>query len=328
MSAISMSVLSLCATGDEIVAMGGLFGGTYSLFHNFASRYGVKAHFIATNDFDALQQVINKQTKVIFCESVGNPNLQLTDIKRLCDIANTHGIASVIDNTVTPLSVQPLKIGADMVVYSTTKLLTGNASALGGMVVFRAVNNSDDKFHTSRYKDVLQVHLDKFPQEAILRAGRAIMRDLGFVGHAMSSYLTLVGMETLPLRLDRLKKSLPIVAKGLKAAGFKVRHPSLAEHEHHHLYNGFYNGYVGSLLTIDFDSDKAAFNFLDRSKLITITANIGDSRTLGLHMASTIYKDYGDEARSFLGVTKGLVRLSVGLENPEDIIADFKQAIS
>ena len=326
MSAITMAVLSLCKSGDEVISMGGLFGGTYSFLHNFCSRYGIVPRFFSSDDFEGLEGAISDKTKIIFCESIGNPNLRLTDLNRLITIANDHKIACVVDNTVTPLSIKPLALGADIVVYSTTKLISGNASALGGMTIFRAVKETGDKFHTPRYAGVLSSYLENFPKETLFRAGRAILRDLGFSGHAMSSYLTLLGLETLSLRLERIKSNAIAVAKALYDEGLQVRHPSLDNHEDRALYTSLYNGFVGSLMTLDFASAQKAFDFLDNSKLVSITANIGDSRTLGLHMASTIYREYGEEARAFLGITPALVRISIGLEEPQDIIDDFIKA--
>ena len=325
MAAVSMSVMSLTKANDEIIVVGGLFGGTYSFFNDFCSRYAIKSHFFEADDFNGIESAINDKTKIIFCETVGNPNLKLTNLKALGQIATKHKIAFMVDNTVTPLSIRPMEFGADIVIYSTTKIITGNASALGGIAVFRELGEND-KFHTTRYKEVLEPYLKDFPKDTLARASRSILRDAGFVGHAMSSYLTLLGLETLALRLDRIKTSSKIIAYELQKQGFDVRHPSLENHENHDLYNTLFNGYVGTLLTLDFKTQEKAFEFLDNCSLVTITANICDARTLGLHMASTIYKTCNEKEKQFLGITDGLVRISIGLEEPMDIVNDFIQA--
>ncbi|VAY86363.1 O-acetylhomoserine sulfhydrylase / O-succinylhomoserine sulfhydrylase [hydrothermal vent metagenome] len=325
MASVSMAVLSLAIAGDEIIVVGGLFGGTYSFFKNFCSRCGIKSHFFEADDFDGIKTAINDKTKIIFCESVGNPNLKLTNLPILGKIATENKIAFIVDNTVTPLSIKPIDFGADIVIYSTTKIIAGNTSALGGIAVFRQLQEND-KFYTKRYKEILEPFLKEHPKDALARIARPILRDIGFAGNAMSSYLTLLGLETLPLRLDRIKTSSNVVAKELQKHGFNVRHPSLQNHENNDLFNSLYNGYSGSLLTIDFENNKEAFDFLDKCSLITITANICDARTLGLHMKSTIYKDYDEKTRKFLGITDGLVRISIGLEDPMDIVNDFIQA--
>ncbi|MBN2871185.1 MAG: O-acetylhomoserine aminocarboxypropyltransferase/cysteine synthase [Campylobacterales bacterium] len=326
MGATAMATLSLLRAGDEIISIGGLFGGTYSYFSETLSRFGIKTRFFDVDEFDAIEEAINTATKIIFLESVGNPNMRLPDIKRIAEIASRHGVALIVDNTITPLSVAPLSLGADIVVYSTTKIITGNASALGGAVVFRALNEGEDKFKTDRYRDVHPFVQKMGAMALIANAKKRALRDFGMSANGFGSYLTMLGLETLPLRLDRIVGSVERVAKALHERGMKVNHPSLPHHPHHERYlQQFANG-CGTLITIDLGNKEAAFEFLNRSKLMTITANIGDSRTLGLHMASTIYRDFDESTREFLGITPGLVRISIGLENPEEIIKDFLQA--
>jgi O-acetylhomoserine (thiol)-lyase len=220
-----------------------------------------------------------------------------------------------------------LSLGADVVVYSTTKIITGNASSLGGAVVYRAIAEGEDKLKRDRYKDI-HPFIKKMGSMALIAvAKKRAMRDFGMSANGFGSYLTLLGLETLPLRLDRIITTVESVAKTLNEKGFNVNHPCLEHHPHHERYlNQFSNG-CGTLLTIDMGSKEAAFEFLNRSKLITITANIGDSRTLGLHMASTIYRDFDDETKEFLGITPGLIRISIGLESAEAIIEDFVNAV-
>jgi O-acetylhomoserine (thiol)-lyase len=326
MGAITLATMSLLEAGDAIISIGGLFGGTYSLFSETLSRFGITTSFFDVDELEKIEESITDQTKIIFLESVGNPNMRLPDIKAIASIANRHGIALIVDNTITPMSISPLKLGADIVVYSTTKIITGNASALGGCAVFRAVDENNDKFLSKRY-----AFLEKFIKGAkamalIPNAKKRVLRDFGMSANAHASYQTMLGLETLPLRMERIVQSIETVVKALDKKGLKINHPSLASHPHHARYKEQFIQGCGTLFTIDMDSKEKAFSFLNKTKLATLTANIGDSRTLALHMASTIYRDFDEKTKEFLGITPGLIRISIGLENPQDIINDFLKA--
>lgn len=326
MGATTLATMSLLEAGDAIISIGGLFGGTYSLFNETLKRFGITSSFFDVDELDNIANAITEKTKIIFLESVGNPNMRLPDIKAIAKIANDAGVALIVDNTITPLSISPLKLGADIVVYSTTKIISGNASALGGCAVFRAINEGEDKFKSERY-----AFLEKFIKGAksmalIPNAKKRALRDFGMSANAHASYQTMLGLETLPLRLSRVVASVEVVAKGLSAAGLDVNHPSLESHPHHERYKRDFSHGCGTLLTIDMGSKERAYSFINRTKIATITANIGDSRTLALHMASTIYSDFDAPTRKFLGITDGLIRISIGLENPQDIIDDFIEA--
>lgn len=327
MAATSLAVMSIVSAGDEIISIGGLFGGTYALFTETLSRFGVSTTFFDVDELEAIEAAITDKTKIIYLESVGNPNMRLPDIKAIADISDKYGIVLMVDNTITPMSVKPLLLGADIAVYSTTKIISGNASALGGAAIFRAINiDGEDKFKTQRYADMHKFIKKAGAMALIPNAKKRAMRDFGMSASAFSSYLTMLGMETLPLRMDRVVNSVEKVAKALNKEGFNINHPCLPIHPHHERYLKDFKAGCGTLLTIDMGSKEAAFAFLDRTKLPIITANIGDSRTLCLHMASTIYSDFSDEEKEFLGITDGLIRVSIGLENPQDIINDFIQA--
>lgn len=324
MGAITMAVMSIISSGDEIVSIGGLFGGTYSFFAQTLSRFGVKTHFFDVDEIVSIKSAINDNTKIIFLESVGNPNMRLPDISQIAFIAKERGVMLIVDNTITPLAISPIKLGADAVVYSTTKIITGNASALGGAVVYKSLDF--DKFKSPRYSDI-EPFIEKMGERALIGvAKKRAMRDFGMSANAFGSYLTMLGLETLPLRMDRVSESIEKIVKALYEAHLDVNHPSLPHHPHHERYKKHFSRGCGTLFTIDFGSKEAAFEFLDSSKLITITANIGDSRTLGLHMASTIYRDFSPAEREFLGISDGLVRISIGLESADDIIRDFLES--
>ncbi|MDC0932599.1 aminotransferase class I/II-fold pyridoxal phosphate-dependent enzyme [Arcobacteraceae bacterium] len=322
MGAITMVLMSLCSSDDEIVAIGGLFGGTYAFMTQTLPRFGIKTKFLSVDDLDTIESSITTKTKVIFCESVGNPSLRLPDLEAIGKIATKHNIAFIVDNTVTPVIVKPFEYGADIVIYSTTKIISGNSSALGGIAIFKEVKEHD-KFHTSRY-EFLTPFINKLKGKALIGCSKKrSLRDFGMSANAHSSYQTLLGLETLDLRNNRINTSCEIVAKVLKSEGLNVNHPSLNDNIDKDLYDRNFSEGTGSMITIDMGTQEKAYKFLDASKLLTITANIGDSRTLGLHMGSTIYQDFTSQEKEFLGITDGLIRLSIGLEKPQDIIDDL-----
>ncbi|MDY0116341.1 MAG: aminotransferase class I/II-fold pyridoxal phosphate-dependent enzyme [Sulfurimonadaceae bacterium] len=323
MGATALATMSLLTSGDEIVSVGGLFGGTYSYFNETLGRFGVKTHFFEVDAYEKIEHAINPKTKFIFAESVGNPNMRLVNLKKIAAIANKAGVALIVDNTITPMALEPLALGADIVVYSTTKIISGNASALGGCAVFRAINDGDDKFKSSRYEFLKNFIKNMGAMALIANSKKRVLRDFGMSASAHASYQTMLGIETLPLRMERIAKSTEIVALALENEGFKVNHPVLSSHPDHKLYKEEFKNGCGTLLTLDFGTKQNAFHFLNKTKIATLTANIGDSRTLALHMASTIYRDFNKQECEFLGITDGLVRVSIGLENPQDIINDF-----
>jgi O-acetylhomoserine (thiol)-lyase len=326
MAATTMACMSLLKAGDAIISIGGLFGGTYSFFSETLNRFGITTAFFDVDELDAIKNAITEKTKIIFLESVGNPNMRLPDIKAIAKIANDAGVVLMVDNTITPLSVAPLALGADIVVYSTTKIISGNASALGGAAVFRAIKEDDDKFKSARYEELHKFIKSMGKMALVANAKKRAMRDFGMSASAFNSYLTMLGLETLPLRMDRIVQSVETVVRALHVKGLHVNHPCLESHPHHERYKSDFSNGCGTLFTIDMGSKEKAFELLNRTKLVTITANIGDSRTLALHMASTIYRDFDEKTREFLGISDGLIRVSVGLENPQDIIDDFLNA--
>ena len=319
MGATSLAVMSLTKAGDEIISIGGLFGGSWTLFNEFLDRFGVKTHFVATKDEQTIEKYINKNTRIIFCESISNPALEIPDFELIAKIANKYKLAFIVDNTLTPLSLKPLSLGADIVVHSTTKVITGNASALGGMAVFRSLRN-DDKFYDDKFS-FLAPFIKKVGDKAlIVNAKKRVLRDLGVSANAFASYLGILGLETMPLRIQKINENVLQLAKALHNEKVNVNHPSLTNNK---AYNKYLPDGCGCLLTIECGSEEKAFKFIDGLKNAVITPNIGDSRTLALHMSSTIYGDLDNEAKLFLGVTDGLVRVSVGLEDVDLLIEDF-----
>jgi len=329
MGALAMVTTAMLKAGDEVLCIGGFFGGTYTLVNETLKRFGVSNTFCEVDDFTHIEAKLNEGVKMVLMESVGNPSLRLPDIKRIAELCNTYETLLVVDNTATPLLVCPLALGADIVVHSSTKNMSGHSAALGGIAVFRAVKAEGDKLYNEKYADLHKI-VSKTGQKAFIPiCKKRAIRDVGMTANAFGSFLTMLGLETLSLRVERVNKSVARIAQILEEnlpEGIEVNHPSLAKSEDHARYlSDFANG-CGPLLTIDCGTQERAFTFLNALNMATLTANIGDNRTLALHMQSTIYSDFDEKTRRFLGVTEGLIRVSIGLEDPEAIAKDFLQA--
>jgi O-acetylhomoserine (thiol)-lyase len=325
MAAIAMVLTALLESGDKVLCVGGFFGGTYALMHETMPRFGIEGLFCGVDDYEAMEKALQQGAKMVLCESVGNPNLKLPDLRRIGQLCDRYNALFVVDNTVTPLIVQPLTMGADLVVYSTTKIISGHSAALGGAVVFRAVEEQNEKLLDPKFSAIHPLlKKGKDAMTAVLK--KRSMRDFGMSANAFASFLTLLGLETLPLRTKRINESVEKLVTLLRDAGLEVRHPSLENHEHHLRYETLFPDGCGPVVTIECGTRERAFAFLNSSKLLTQTANIGDNRTLGLHMASTIYRDFDEDEKNRLGISDGLVRLSVGLESPAALAEDMIDA--
>jgi len=331
MGAISMVTTAFLKVGDEVLCIGGFFGGTYTLITETMKRFGVTNSFCEVDDFKHIENKLKSGVKMVLMESVGNPSLRLPDIKKIADLCNLHETLLLVDNTATPLIVQPLELGADIVVHSSTKNMSGHSAALGGVAVFRAVQEENDKLLNEKYADVHKI-VKKMGKKAFIPiCKKRALRDMGMTANAFGSFLTLLGLETLSLRVERVNRSVAQVAKILEEQlpeGVSVNHPSLASSEDQERYQLDFKHGCGPLLTLNCGSKEKAFTLLNRLALVTQTANIGDNRTLALHMTSTIYSDFDEETRQFLGVDEGLIRVSIGLEDPQTIADDFLQASS
>ncbi|MDQ7084524.1 MAG: aminotransferase class I/II-fold pyridoxal phosphate-dependent enzyme [Sulfurovum sp.] len=329
MGAIAMVCTAFLSAGDELLCIGGFFGGTYSLVNETLARFGVSNTFCTVDDFAHIEATLQRGVKMVIFESVGNPSLTLPDIQRIIDLCNQYDTVVMIDNTPTPLLVRPLTMGADIVIHSSTKNMSGHSSALGGIAVFRAVKEEGDKLHTDKYADLHKI-VNKMGKKAFIAiCKKRAMRDYGMTANAFGAFLTMVGLETLSLRVERVNQSVATVASLLEASfpkGCTVNHPSLTSSPDHARYISDFAQGCGPLLTIDCGSKARAFSFLNALKLVIQTANIGDNRSLALHMTSTIYADFDTQAREFLGVHEGLIRVSIGLEDPKTIAEDFLQA--
>ena len=329
MGAISMVTTAFLNAGDEVLCIGGFFGGTYTLITETMKRFGVTNSFCEVDDLKHIESKLKLGVKMVLMESVGNPSLRLPDIKMIADICHVYETILVVDNTATPLLVRPLELGADIVVHSSTKNMSGHSAALGGIAVFRAVKANDEKLLHEKYADVHKIVKKMGVKAFIPICKKRAIRDMGMTANAFGSFLTMLGLETLSLRVERVNNSVEKVAKILEEKlpeGVTVNHPSLLSSQDHKIYRRDFKQGCGPLLTLDCGTKERAFTLLNRLKLAILTANIGDNRTLALHMASTIYSDFDESTRRFLGVTEGFIRVSIGLEDPQTIADDFLQA--
>jgi len=330
MGALALVITAILEAGDEVLCIGGFFSGTYTLVRETFARFGIKNSFCEVDDFETIEAKLQSGIKMVLFESVGNPSLTLPDIPRILTLCKRYETLSLIDNTATPLLVRPIELGADIVMHSTTKNISGFAGPLGGAVVFRAVDPQRDTLLNEKYAP-----LHKFVKKAGAKAFMAILkkralRDMGMTASAMSSYITMLGLETLALRVERINRSVAEVAMRLAAKlpeEITVNHPALSQSPDHDRYLSDFPQGCGPLLTLECGTKARAFALLDHLKMVIKTANIGDNRTLALHMASTIYRDFSEEDRRYLGVTEGLIRVSIGLESPDAIVEDFLQAV-
>ncbi len=329
MGAISMVCTAFLSAGDELLCIGGFFGGTYSLVNETLARFGVKNSFCEVDDFVHIENTLKRGIKMVLFESVGNPSLTLPDVQRIIDLCNQYETLVMIDNTATPLLLRPLEMGADISVHSSTKNMSGHSAALGGIAVFREVKEEGEKLFNAKYADVHKI-VKKMGKKAFIPiCKKRAIRDFGMTANAFGSFMTMIGLETLSLRVERINKSVETVAALLHEKfpeGVSVNHPSLPSSLDHARYKVDFSQGCGPLLTINCGTKERAFAFLNKLKMVILTANIGDNRTLALHMTSTIYSDFNEEARKFLGVHEGLIRVSIGLEDPVAIVEDFLQA--
>ena len=339
MAAITYSIMTIAEAGDNIVSASTLYGGTYNLFAHTLPQYGITTRFADYRTPDAFEALIDEKTKAIFCESIGNPLGNITDFEKLADIAHRHGVPLIVDNTVpSPYLCRPIEHGADIVVHSLTKYLGGHGNSIGGIIVdsgkfpwaehkdrFRRLNEPDVSYHGVVYTEALG---------AAAYIGRARVVPLRNTGAAISpfnSFLILQGIETLALRMDR------ICDNALKVANFLLNHPNVAwvnyagleNHGDKHLVDKYLGGRASGILTFGVKDGRAGGErFQDALKLITRLVNIGDAKSLACHPASTTHRQLSPAELLNAGVSEDMVRLSIGIEHIDDILADLSQALA
>ncbi|HBH18975.1 MAG TPA: homocysteine synthase [Cyanobacteria bacterium UBA9579] len=336
-AAITYSILNIAKPGDEIVSSSALYGGTYNLFAYTLSRLGITVKFVDSDDPEEFNRAITDKTRLIYLESIGNPKLNIPDIEKIAEIAHSHNIPLIVDNTVpTPYLLQPIDYGADIVVHSATKFLGGHGTSIGGLIVdsgkfdwvksnkFPELTEPDPSYHGVSYtKDFGQLAY-------ILKARVQLLRDTGAAISPFNSFLLLQGIETLHLRMQRHSENALKVAQFLKNHKLVtwVNYPGLEDNPNFELANKYLPKGQGAIIGFGIKGGKkAGVKFIDNVKLLSHLANIGDSKSLVIHPASTTHQQLTNEERLTTGVTIDFVRLSIGTEDINDIIADIDQAL-
>ncbi len=327
MAAINAAVMTLARAGDEIVAGTSIFGGTYSLLHRTLRRCGINSRFIDPLDSAALESAITDRTKLVLVETLGNPRLDVPDLSEIAAITRRHGVVLLADSTATtPWLIRPGDYGADIVLHSTSKYLCGNGSCLGGAVI----DCGNFPWPGKRYTE-LQKDFGKFGQFAFMAALRSwIHRDLGGCLSPFNAFLIGLGLDTLGVRMERQCENAAELALKLSEDPRidDVGYPGLPGHPSHKTAEHQFHGRFGGLLTLRMGSKKRCFKFIDRLEQIQQLTNLGDVRTLAVHPASTFARDAAAEERRKMGITDDMVRISVGLEHVDDLLADIKQSLA
>ena len=338
-AAVTYAVQTIAEAGDNIVSSTALYGGTYNLFAHTLPQYGITARFADHREPDSFAQLIDARTKAVFVESLGNPSGNITDIARVAEIAHRHGVPLIVDNTVpSPYLSRPFEHGADIVVHSLTKYLGGHGNSIGGAIVdsgkfpwaehkarFKRLNEPDPSYHGVVYTEALGA------AAYIGRARVVPLRNMGAALSPFNAFLILQGIETLGLRMDRISQNALHVAQHLQ------RHPSvkwvnyagLEDHPEHALVRKYLSGQASGLLTFGVPGGReGGARFLDGLKLFTRLVNIGDVRSLATHPASTTHRQLSPQELDKAGVGEDTVRLSVGIEHIDDLLADLDQALA
>ena len=325
MSAIYLAIMNIVESGDEIIASSGLFGGTYTLFRNLRS-YGIKTNFLETLDEESLEKVVTEKTKVLFAEAIGNPKLDILDIEKVGEFCNKKNIIFIVDSTITtPYLISPIKHGADVVIHSTSKYINGTSNSIGGVIV----DGGSDKYKNEKFSNFSN-YTKKFGKMAFTGKLRdTIGKDLGAALSPMSAFLNLTGIETLSLRMKQHCENAIKVAEYLEEHEkvVSVNYPKLKSSPYYNLAEKYYNKGAGGILTFRLGSKERCFKFINALKLIVNLTNVGDTKTLIIHPASTICLSNTEEEKLQMGVYEDLIRLSVGIEDIEDIIGDIEEAL-
>lgn len=333
-AAVTYAITNLAYAGDHVVATDTIYGGTYNLLKHTLSKYGIDTTFVNPDDYDALKAAIKPNTKLVYIETLGNPNSNISDIERSAEIAHKHGIPLVIDNTFgTPYLINPIKHGADIVVHSATKFIGGHGSSLGGVIVdggkFDYFQN--DKFPGFTKPDASYHGLvfGKLPAPFVTRVRALLLRDEGACISPFNAWILLQGLETLSLRVERHVFNTLKVIDYLKTQPLvkKINHPSLPDHPNHDLYERYFPNGAGSIFTFEIEGgQQVAWNFIDHLKIFSDLANVADVKSLVVHPKSTTHSELSDEEASEQGIFDGTIRLSIGTEHYQDLIDDLDQA--
>ena len=337
-SAITIALLNIAQAGDEIISADNLYGGTYNLFHYTFPKFGVTVKFVKSNDLAALEKAITPKTKAIYGESIGNPKLDVADLEGISKIAHKHKIPYVLDNTVSPYLLRPFDYGVDIIVYSATKFLGGHGTSLGGLIVdsgkfdwtsgrFPLIAGADPSYHGINFVEALKP-LGNIAY--IIKARVTLLRDIGPALSPFNSFLFLQGIETLHLRLPRHAENALAVAQYLEKHPKVswVTYPGLASSPEKARAQKYLPKGAGAIIGFGIHGGiEAGKKFIDSLQLISHLANVGDAKSLAIHPASTTHQQLSSEEQLATGVTPDFVRLSIGIEHIDDILADIEQAL-
>lgn len=337
-AAITFSILNIAGAGDEIVSSSSLYGGTYNLFSNTLAKLGIKVHFVDSTDPENFRKAINSKTKAVFAETIGNPQGNVLDVEAIAAVAHEHGIPLIVDNTFpSPYLLRPIEYGADIVVHSATKFIGGHGTSIGGVIVdsgkfdwtandkFPGLTQPDPSYHGVVYTEAVG------PIAYIIKARVQLLRDIGASLSPFNSWLLLQGLETLHLRVERHSENALKVAQYLEnhEAVEWVSYAGLPSHPSYELAQKYLPKGQGAILTFGIKGGAAAGQkVIENVKLFSHLANVGDSKSLIIHPASTTHQQLTEEEQLTAGVNPELLRLSVGTESIDDILYDLEQAIA
>ena len=335
-AAITYALQNVLLPGDHIIAADNLYGGSYNLITHTLASQSVSNTIVRINDLEALEAAIRPNTKVIYAETFGNPNSEVTDLDAVAEVAHRHGIVFIVDNTFAPILIRPIEHGADIVVHSATKFIGGHGSSLGGVIVdsgkfdwkanaakYPTLTSPDPSYHGAIFADVAGA------AAFVTRIRAVILRDTGATISPFNAWILLQGVESLPLRIERHVQNALKVVDFLKnhPKVAKVNHPSLESHPEHELYKKYFPQGGGSIFTFEIKGgQQEAWKFIDSLKIFSLLANVADVKSLVIHPATTTHSQLSEEELKAQNITPSTIRLSVGVEHIDDIIDDLKAA--
>ena len=337
-AAITYTIEALAQKGDHIVAQKTVYGGTYNLLAHTLSQFGIDTTFVDAHNLSEIENAIRPETKAVYLETLGNPNSDIPDIDAISEIAHRHGLPIVVDNTFgTPYLIRPIEHGADIVVHSATKFIGGHGTTLGGVIVD---SGKFDWKESGKYAPIADPNPSYHGISFVEAAGPAafvtyiraiLLRDQGAAISPFAAFLLLQGTETLSLRLERhaenTKKVVEYLSNNPKVA--KVNHPSLPDHPDHELYERYFPNGGASIFTFEIKGGKEeAFRFIDNLEIFSLLANVADVKSLVIHPATTTHSQLTDEELADQGITQSTIRLSIGTEHIDDIIADLEKGFA
>ena len=335
-AAVTYSLIALAQAGDHVVAQKTIYGGSSNLLEHTLRPYGIDTTFVDAHNLDEVEGAIRENTKVVYLETLGNPNSDIPDIDAIAEIAHKHGLPVVVDNTFgTPYLIRPIEHGADIVVHSATKFIGGHGSSLGGVIVD---GGTFDWAKSGRYPQFSEPNASYHGVSFVGAAGQAafvtyvraiLLRDTGAAISPFNAFLLLQGLETLSLRLDRHIENTKKVIEYLKSQPLveSVNHPSLEDHPDHALYEKYFPNGGASIFTFNIKGgQKEAYTFIDSLKIFSLLANVADVKSLVIHPATTTHAELNEQELEAAGIYQNTIRLSIGTETAEDIIWDLDQA--